>query len=221
MMTELTNLFMPITSVTEFLGGFESREGISSLLATGTQPPSGLRAILSALFKGWVPTDFVMLALAGALMFAARNRLAILLCWLVPGLGYARIGEKTRGLMIFAGMALLWLTGLLIGGVDSVDSKEDRLWFIAQSGSGPIAYVVSAVNEGALKTGSVGSMLDAPNARRNVNGPRQLNSFKSVGRSNEYGILFTALAGLMNLVSMIDVGFRSRGDERTRRGDDR
>ena len=118
-------------------------------------------------------------------------------------------------------MLLLWLTGLLIGGVDSVDSREDRLWFIAQSGSGPIAYVVSAVNEGALKSGSVGSMLDAPNARRNVNGPKQLNSYKSVGRSNEYGILFTALAGLMNLVSMIDVGFRSRSEERTRRGDDR
>ena len=116
-------------------------------------------------------------------------------------------------------MALLWVSGLLIGGVDSVDNKEDQLWFAAQSGSGPIAFIVSTVNEQVLKSGSVGSMLDTPNGRRNTTGPKQLSSFKSVGRNNEYGILFTALAGLMNLVSMIDVGFRTPAKERTREGD--
>lgn len=215
MMTELINLFIPITSVANIPGEFVDSERISVILANSGFFNGLIRSLLPDFNLGF----YVFLLLAATLVTTARNKLAIVLCWLVPGLGYARIGEKTRGILIFAGMALLWVSGLLIGGVDAVDSKEDRLWFAAQSGSGPIAFIVSAVNEQVLKTGSVGSMLDKPNGRKNTAGPRQLNSFKSVGRNNEYGILFTALAGLMNLVSLIDVGFRAPAQERTREGD--
>ena len=123
-----------------------------------------------------------------------------ILAWLWPGLGHIARGEKRRGVYIMIGVLFLFLTGVLIGGIDSVDRKEDRLWFIAQAGCGPLAVVVDFANQSLLKTGKVGEILTTR--------PAPINSKKSLGRANEYGTLFTALAGLMNVVVILDAFHR-------------
>lgn len=108
--------------------------------------------------------------------------------WLWPGLGHWVIGEKTRGMYIMAGVLFLFLFGLLVGGFDAVDRREDRLWFYAQALCGPIAFGADYVNQSYIKT--------RPEHRR--------NELEGLGRVNEMGTLFIALAGLMNLVVILD-----------------
>ena len=142
------------------------------------------------------------------------NPLAALMGWIVPGLGHWLIGEKRRGLLVLGGMAMLWGTGLLVGGIDSVDKSEDRLWFYAQAGTGPVAFAVDGLNTSLLKSGSWGELVDTPKLDSRV------SSFKSIAQMNEYGILFTALAGLMNVVALLDAASRKRPPRRSRAEDD-
>ena len=140
------------------------------------------------------------------------NPLAAVCAWLIPGLGHGIIGEKTRGVMIFFGIAFLWLCGLFIGGVDAVDRTSDRLWFIAQAGSGPIAFAVNELNDGLIKSGKVGELIAAPAMRGKE--PGRISTSMGIARANEYGILFTALAGLMNMIAILDAATRTRNDRR-------
>ncbi|MEM7230307.1 MAG: DUF6677 family protein [Planctomycetota bacterium] len=136
--------------------------------------------------------------------------LAGILAWAWPGLGHISIGQKRRGVLIMAGMLFMILTGLFAGGLDSVDRREDRLWFIAQAGCGPVAFVLDIANQSMLKAG------------RPPTDPARLNTV-SMGRPNEMGTLFIALAGLMNVIVVLDAAFfdpkRSAGEapERMRR----
>jgi hypothetical protein len=122
------------------------------------------------------------------------------LAWVWPGLGHIARGEKRRGLYIMVGVLFLFLTGVLIGGVDAVDRKEDQLWYVAQVCCGPVAMAVDLANQSLLKTGKVGEIIATQ--------PAPINTKKSLGRANEYGTLFTALAGLMNLVVILDAFHR-------------
>lgn len=121
--------------------------------------------------------------------------------WIWPGLGHWKNGEADRGRRIMLGVLGLFLLGLLAGGLDCVDRRDDYLWFIAQAGNGPIAFVADAANNFFLKQGQVGVMLplSLPGG-----GTAEINSFKSVGFVNEVGTLFIAMGGLMNVVALLD-----------------
>ena len=145
------------------------------------------------------------------------NPLAAVCAWLIPGLGHGIIGERARGGLIFLGIAFLWLCGLFIGGVDSVDRTSDRLWFVAQAGSGPIAFAVNGLNEGFIKSGKMGELIAAPATRGQK--ANKISTSMGIARANEYGILFTALAGLMNMIAILDAATRTK-NERRREGDE-
>jgi hypothetical protein len=119
------------------------------------------------------------------------NPAAAVMAWLWPGLGHISLGHKRRGLLIMFGVLFLFLGGVLIGGIDSVDRREDHLWFLAQMLCGPIAFGVDFLNQNFIKS--------IPEPQR----------FATIGlnKPNEMGTLFTALAGLMNLVVILDAMF--------------
>ena len=164
--------------------------------------------------------DFCRLYLMATEPTNTFNPLAAILGWILPGLGHYVIGERARGALVLSGVAFLWVSGLLIGGIDSVDRDEDKLWFYAQAGSGPIAFVVDGLNRNLLKSGNMGELIDAPNPSGDSANAKQVSSFKSVAQMNEYGTLFTALAGLMNIVALLDAASRKKPVRRTRSGDD-
>lgn len=86
------------------------------------------------------------------------------------------------------GVLFLFVFGLLIGGVDVVDMRRDRLWFLAQACNGPIAFLADFLNQAFLKE---------------TDGSTQAR-LTSLGNINAAGTLYIALGGLMNLVVILD-----------------
>lgn len=77
--------------------------------------------------------------------------LAGLLAAAVPGAGHIYLGEAKRGILAAVGVLGLFFGGILLGGVDVIDSREDRLWFYGQALVGPIAFGVDWYHQNRLK----------------------------------------------------------------------
>lgn len=115
----------------------------------------------------------------------------------LPGLGHVITGEWRRGGLIFLGVMGLFLGGMLIGGIDVIDRKNDFWWFVLQAGIGPIAFIVDSIHQSMVSGG--------------VDPLRQ-----SLGRVNEVGSLYAGMAGLVNLIAIIDAAWPAE-DEPERR----
>jgi hypothetical protein len=116
----------------------------------------------------------------------------VALCgWLIPGAGYWLLGEKMRAAIICVVVLAVFAAGTLIGGIavvsapDSAGAIMDKPWFIGQVLAGPIS-VAAAVKA---------SRLDPDNV--------------STSRSWELGTLYTAIAGMLNLLVVIDATHRA------------
>lgn len=131
---------------------------------------------------------------------------AAFLAWLLPGLGHFVLGQPRRAVILGTTIGTLWLTGLLIGGISVIDRQNHPAWFLGQ-------------------------MLIAPsfvaNHYRNTLVRDHDGSFDPAGhppfepayaRAQEQGTLFTSLAGLLNLLAMIDVLYREPHETGESRG---
>ncbi len=147
----------------------------------------------------------LMVIILGAMGQGVR---APFLAWLWPGLGHLSLGYRRRAVLAMIGVLGMFITGAAIGGVDSVDSKDDGAWFIAQAGNGPIAFGVDALNQNLLKTGKVGTLIDPPLSGAGSTPPPAISSYKGLGAANEFGTLFIALGGLMNMILVMDCSRR-------------
>jgi hypothetical protein len=117
----------------------------------------------------------------------------------------------------------LFFSGLLIGGLDCVDRKHDKLWFLAQSFCGPIAFVADFGNQQLVQGVPEEWTAGAPARQRfEQSDPALLRELSRIGlgRVNEMGTLFIALAGLMNVVVILDaLYFMSASADDRREGD--
>lgn len=154
------------------------------------------------------------------------DAIAFALAWLLPGLGHWFLGHRRRAVYIAIGVLGLVIMGVLVGGLDVVDRQEDHLWFMPQSLTGPLAFGLDAANHFLLKSGRVGEII----SHDVIHGfQTRVNRLKSIGRVNEIGTLFVAIAGLLNLCVMLDAATRGRfhgsvspsHESRARRADDR
>lgn len=159
--------------------------------------------------------------------------LAGLLAMLVPGLGHLVLGQPARAAFIASGVLGLFFGGVLVGGVDVIDRKEDTIWFAGQALVGPIAFGIDYFHQNHLKV--LADRPDQPERRSGVGlpGGRWLRSpepgegrdpqgaaltgagmrppsSKSLGRMNELGTLFATIAGMLNLIVIIDAFYHSR-----------
>ncbi len=135
----------------------------------------------------------------------------------VPGLGHWLVGQRTRGAMIGVTVATLYLGGLLIGGVRVIDVPtydvngqkianasvlneiRAKPWAIAQVMAGPLGVASGAASVWAAAPDSI---------------TRQPRGVKSHARVNEIGVLYTAVAGMLNLLAILDaVGRAGREDK--------
>lgn len=171
------------------------------------------------------------------------NPVALLLAVLVPGAGHAYLGERRRAAMIATGVLGMFVSGLLIGGIDVVDKREDFVWFLGEALVGPIAFGVDAYHQKSIKvvdrthglrrsahpneirdprtgepvlvrdliTGAPLQIVDPKTGqvRLSTESDRPPNT-KSLGRVNELGTLFCTIAGMLNLICIIDAGTRAR-----------
>ena len=70
---------------------------------------------------------------------------------LFPGLGHLYRGEPKRGILAAIGVLGMFFGGMLIGGVDVIDSREDKWWFYGQAFVGPLAFGVDWYHQNQLK----------------------------------------------------------------------
>lgn len=136
---------------------------------------------------------------------APPNLKFLVLAWICPGLGHIAMGDVRRGAILCITITSLFLSGLMIGGVGVLDYTLNRAWFFGQMFNGQ-AVVLAVVRS---KT-----MMSKPNSKPGSNDymgtPAYPNAYEpSFGRPNEIGILYTALAGLLNLFIFYDVLDRS------------
>ncbi|HSI35479.1 MAG TPA: DUF6677 family protein [Tepidisphaeraceae bacterium] len=159
--------------------------------------------------------------------------LVALAAWLIPGAGYVLIGQVGRGITVGVTILAMFVAGLLIGGIRVIDSpwiespaqraerevKErngaprpsavqavlQKPWFIGQMLAGPVALVAN----------KVGVTWERPTARATsadddvaITGAGQGAPF-SHARVYELGTLYTAVAGMLNLLAIIDSAYRA------------
>lgn len=156
--------------------------------------------------------------------------------WFVPGAGYWIIGDFGRGTVVFAAILVLWLSGLLIAGVrvievpgyDSQDGLQIRTlrnrdtgqpqrvppshpdyaragWALTNGGfMGEIAnkpWFVGQVLAGPISIGT--GAISVQLAQRGSDYPRPHAPLETIGT------LFAAIAGMLNLLVIIDSAHRA------------
>lgn len=115
--------------------------------------------------------------------------------WLLPGFGHWWIGQHRHAVILGSAIGSTWLLGLLVGGIDVINYNQTGWWFVAQMLTGP-SVLVDRVRERIER-------------KRNPDQTTPALAYEpSLGRSKEQGALFTALAGLLNLLAIIDVLYR-------------
>jgi len=137
------------------------------------------------------------------------NLLAGVLAWFLPGLGHIAIGQRRRGMLVMSGAGVLILCGLLIGGVDCVDRRNDRLWFMAQALNGPVIFGIDLIRENVTISQKIDWAKDPIGDKFTAGDEETRRALRRIGIShvNEIGTLFIALCGLMNLAVVLDAAF--------------
>jgi hypothetical protein len=109
-----------------------------------------------------------------------RQRIAVLLAWLFPGLGHWWIGARSRAILFAATLVPLFIAGLVISDFLSVSPFERHpIWGLAQLPGGLMTAITWLATSGLVIT-----------------------------RDNPYygvGLLYTGSACLLNLLAMCDV----------------
>ncbi len=116
--------------------------------------------------------------------------LAAVLAWILPGLGHWWIGERRRAIIFFVATAVTFWGGVAVAGVRSaITTNENGLWIAAQVCMGPQAL-------GALSW----SKSLAAHERRDAS-----VTYKSPWPSSDIGVVYAGVAGLLNLLIILDV----------------
>jgi uncharacterized membrane protein YiaA len=101
-----------------------------------------------------------------------------LMGWFVPGAGHLMINEKKHAIIIFVTIALTFVIGLYIGSIGVVNPVGAKPWYVAQIMNSP---VVAAIGQMTRK-----------------------GNYPVYGRPNEIGQIYTSIAGLLNLLCVVN-----------------
>ena len=101
-----------------------------------------------------------------------------LLAWLVPGAGHFVLEEKRRAIIIFVTIVLTFCAGIYIGSIGVIDRVGAKPWYLAQIMNSPAVAALGHLT-----------------AR---------GAYPVYGRPNEIGQIYTSIAGLLNLLCIIN-----------------
>jgi hypothetical protein len=101
-----------------------------------------------------------------------------LLGWFLPGAGHLLLKEEKRALIIFATITLTFCVGLYVGSVGVIDPVGAKPWYVAQIMNSPMVAVLGHLTAGG--------------------------GFPVYGRPSEIGRIYTGVAGLLNLLCIIN-----------------
>ena len=101
-----------------------------------------------------------------------------LLGWFLPGAGHLLLKEEKRAIIIFATITLTFCVGLYVGSVCVIDPVGAKSWYVAQIMNSPMVAVLGHLTAGG--------------------------GFPVYGRPSEIGRIYTGVAGLLNLLCIIN-----------------
>ena len=112
------------------------------------------------------------------------------LAWLVPGGGHYALQEKRRAAVIFVAVVLTFAVGVYVGSIGVIDPIHARPWYVAQVLNSPLVMLLG-------RMGASGN-------------------YRVFGRANEVGQIYTSIAGLLNLLCIVNAVYtahlRSTGE---------
>ena len=113
--------------------------------------------------------------------------LVALLAWVIPGAGHLYLGLRKRAVLLFIAIELTYFLGLYIGTIRVVDPAHSMFWFVAQifAGLNTIVTRLWAVNLASS------------------------NTELAYDWSYNMAVLYTGLAGLLNLLAVFDSVIRA------------
>ncbi len=171
--------------------------------------------------------------------------------WVLPGLGYVLIGQRSRGYTVGLTVIMLFVAGLLIGGVRVLevpgygshgnpvlsyagsDRNGQAYYVFGDSGLRDETYLrlegwaifTHPIEEIRAKPWSIAQVITGPvgliagagavAASRRDSNDNPIGA-RSHSRLNEIGVLYTAIAGMLNLLAIIDS--HSRAGEKPQEG---
>jgi hypothetical protein len=129
-----------------------------------------------------------------------RVPVAGILAWIVPGLGHIFLGHRGRGLVFLVTITATFWTGVAIGGVrGTVNPQERSLWFVAQLCTGINTAAAYGLNL---------AMTPAQVYQDRTAIPKYVPPYWT---ASEVGVHYTGVAGLLNLLVILDALARAEG----------
>jgi len=101
-----------------------------------------------------------------------------LMGWFVPGGGHLVLKEKKHAIIIFVTIALTFAMGLYIGSIGIINPVGAKPWYVAQLMNSPAVAAIGQIT----RTGD----------------------YPVFGRPNEIGQIYTSIAGLLNLLCIVN-----------------
>ena len=101
-----------------------------------------------------------------------------LLGWLVPGAGHFVLKYKKHAIIIFVTITLTFCTGLYIGSIGVLDYVGAKPWYLAQIMNSPMVHFLGYLANKA--------------------------DYSVYGRPSEIGQIYTSIAGLLNLLCIVN-----------------
>ena len=110
-----------------------------------------------------------------------------LVAWLIPGGGHIISGHAKRGWIMFGAIMMTFGLGLMLGSIEQVDPKHNYIWFLPQIlAGGPTLLTMALASPEVLST-------------------------EMSGKGFDYGLLYTSVAGFLNLLCVMDAVMRDQG----------
>ncbi|HPY76326.1 MAG TPA: hypothetical protein PLQ45_00655 [Anaerohalosphaeraceae bacterium] len=103
--------------------------------------------------------------------------------WAVPGGGHFLIGQRKHAAVLFVTIALTFAAGLYIGSIGIIDSVGAKPWYMAQILTSPAVGLLGQI--------------------------AQKGEYPVYGHPADYAQIYTALAGLLNLLCILNAVYRA------------
>jgi hypothetical protein len=126
--------------------------------------------------------------------------LAAICGWLLPGGGHMLIGEWKRGAVMSVCIIGLFVAGLYIGSVATVDPVFETLYYYAQVLASPLVFAVDHMS-------------------RQMGAHTVAKRMLVFARPNEIGQIYTSVAGMLNLLCILSAIAMADAKGREKRGE--
>ncbi len=101
-----------------------------------------------------------------------------LLSWMIPGSGYLLLKERKRAIIIFVTIAITFCLGIYAGSIGVIDPVGSKPWYAAQIMNSPMVMLLGRITV--------------------------THVYEVYGKPREIGQIYTSIAGLLNLLCIIN-----------------